>query len=139
MSQTQTNAPIYTREELEKILKMLSEKVEYLAELLEKAEKSISEIHRTLYYEPDVDIKIVDEIEEIRRNLKNKVFDAIDEMIINKLQLDTDIEKYEKEYKVEFPYVSERHLGVVMIKENETVKPAVVWTTYIEVDYYEGE
>ena len=143
-SQTQTpkpflNAPVYEKHELEKILKMLSEKVEYLAELLEKAERSISEIHYILYYKTDVNIKIVDEIAEIGRRLKHAIYDAIDELIINTLQLDTDIEKYERQYNVEFPYVSERHLGVVMLKENETVKPVVIWTTYREVDYYEGE
>jgi len=132
-------APIYTREELEEILRVLSERVKYLAELLERAEKSIREIYYVLYYKSKVDIKIVDKVSEISHELKSSVYDAIDEMIVTELQLDTDIEKYEKQYNVKFPYVSERHLGVVMLKENDAVKPVVIWTDYFVVGYYEGE
>ena len=140
MSQTQSQTPrIYTREDLEEILRVLNERVKHLAELLERAEKSIREIHYILYYKTKVDIKIVDELAEIGLRLKNLIYDAIDELVISELRLDPDIEKYEKQYNVKFPYVSEHHLGVVLLKENETVKPVVVWTTYREVDYYEGE
>ena len=138
-TQSLTNAPVYEKHELEKILKMLSEKVEYLTELLEKAERSISEIHYILYYKTDIDIEIIDEIAKISRKLKSRVYDAIEELVISELQLDTDIEKYERQYNVKFSYDVERQLGVVLLKENDTTKPVVIWTDYSTVDYYEGE
>ena len=110
-----------------------------MAELLERAEKSIREIHYILYYKTKVDIKIVDEIAEIGLRLKNLIYDAIDELVISELRLDPDIEKYEKQYNVKFPYVSERQLGVALVREDSKVKPVVVWTDYSTVDYYEGE
>ena len=143
-SQTQNpktffEAPVYEKHELEEILRVLNVRVKRLAELLERAVKAVDEIYHVLYYKTNVDIKIVDEISEISIRLKSRVYDAIDELIVSELRLDTDIEKYEREYKVEFPYVSERQLGVALLKENETVKPVVVWTDYSTVDYYEGE
>jgi len=142
MSQIQSQiqkAPIYTREKLEKMLRVLNERVGYLAELLERAEKNVGEIHYVLYYKTDIDIEIVDEIAELFRKLKSKVYDAIDKIIVSKLQLDTDIEKYEKQYNVKFNYETERQLGVVMLKENETVEPVVIWTDYSVVSYCKGE
>ena len=150
MSQTQSqtqpqtpksflNAPVYEKHELEEMLRVLSERVKHLAELLEKAERSIREIHYTLYYKTNVDIGIVDEIAEIGHRLKSRVYDAIDEMIIESLKLDVDIGKYKRAYGVEFPYESERQLGVALVREGGEVRPVVVWTNYSEVDYYEGE
>ena len=143
-SQTQNpktffEAPVYTREELEEILRVLSERVKRLAELLERAVKAVDEIYHILYYKTNVDIKIVDEISEISIRLKSRVYDAIDEMIITELQLDTDVGKYKRAYGVEFPYESERQLGVALVREGGEVKPVVVWTDYKSIGFYEGE
>jgi len=140
MSQAQIqNPPIYTREELEEALRAFGEFLEYLAKLLEKAEKSISEIYYILYYKTGIDTEIASEIAETSHNLKIRVYDAIDELIVDRLQLDTDIDKYEKQYNVRFDYTEEKLLGVVMLSENETVKPVVIWTDYKSIGYYEGK
>ena len=138
MSQTQ-KAQVYEKHELEKMLRKLSEKVGYLAELLERAERSIREIHYVLYFKTDVNVKTIDEIAELFRELRDRIYDAVDEMIVRELQLDVDIDKYEKQYNVKFGYTEERLLGVALVAEGGKVKPVAVWTDYEVVGYYEGD
>jgi len=142
MSQTQSQtpkAPVYERHELEKMLRKLSEKVGYLAELLERAERSIRDIHYVLYYKTDVSAKILDEIVGLFYKLRDRIYDAIDELVVRELQLDVDVDKYEEQYNVKFGYGDERLLGVALVVEGGKVKPVVIWTDYSEVGYYEGE
>ena len=150
MSQTQSqtqpqtpksflNAPIYTREELKRKLRELNRKIERVREPLVNAVRAISDIHDILYFELCVRDEILEKLRDAEMQLKDAVYDAIDEMIVNELQLDVDIDKYEKQYNVKFSYDAERQLGVALLKENDTVKPVVIWTDYREVWYYEGE
>jgi len=133
------NAPIYTREELERKLRELSRRVERVRELLDNAVRAISDIHDIFYFKLYVRDEILEKLCDAESQLRDAVYDAIDSAVVESLKLDVDIEKYEREYGVKFSYYSERYLGVVMLKENETVKPVVVWTDYKVVDYYEGE
>jgi hypothetical protein len=132
-------APIYTREELKRKLRELNRRVERVREPLVNAVRAISDIYDILYFELCIRDEILEKLRDAEMQLKDAVYDAIDELVTNELRLDPDIEKYEKEYGVKFTYESERQLGVVILKENETVKPVVIWTDYREVWYYEGE
>jgi len=141
-NQTQTinsKAPIYTREELESKLRKLQSKLDSILEDFDKAYKKLLDIHLKLYKTPSISTDTADKIHSVIKKLESIVYDAVDEIIVNELELDTDIEKYEEEYNVVFSYTEERLLGVVMLSENETVRPVVVWTDYETVDYYEGE
>jgi TolA-binding protein len=140
MTQTQTfKAPIYTIEELEERLKKLSREVEHLSDLWLTARIPLDRIHTILYKKTSVSDSKSSQVDELISELREAIHNAIEEMIINELQLDTDIEKYEREYNVKFTYETERLLGVVMIKDNDTIKPVAIWTDYREIWYYEGE
>jgi hypothetical protein len=144
ISQTQTpksffEAPVFTKEELESKLKDLQSKLDSILEDFNVAHKKLLETHYKFFKMSTVSIGSVEKLYDAILAVRDRVYDIIDEMIVNELDLDTDIEKYEEEYKVHFGYTEERLLGVVMLKENDTVKPVVVWTDYREVGYYEGE
>ena len=128
---------IYTREELERKLRELNTIVRNIAERFKIAEAHLNTVADSLW--STLSYAHYAKFEDKIRDLEDALRDSIDELIIGELQLDTDIEKYEKEYNVKFPYESERQLGVVILKENETVKPVVIWTDYEVVGYYEGE
>jgi len=130
-------APIYAREELEAKIEKLNREIRHLTDLLASAIMPLARIHLFLCKKTSISDDISQRIDELIGELKNVVRDAIDEMIVNELQLDTDIEKYEKQYNVKFDYETERQLGVVILRD--TFKPVVVWTDYDEVRYYEGE
>jgi FtsZ-binding cell division protein ZapB len=132
-------APVYTREELGEKLKQLSERVKHIGELLEKAKSTLDEIYYVVFKELSTNLVVAHNIIEVGDEVEKAVRDAVDEIIIQRLQLDIDIEKYEKRYNVSFPYETERQLGVALIRENSTVKPVVIWTNYKEIGYYEGE
>jgi hypothetical protein len=144
MSQTpfQTQTPnfksffVYTREELEKKLEDLRQVMRNIMQKLHEVKASLDDVAK--YLREHLGYKYDDIINEIIGEIEYNLLDAIDDIIINKLQLDTDIEKYEKLYKVSFPYETERQLGVALVRDGET-KPVVVYTDYQTVDYYEGE
>ena len=135
----EAGAPIYTREELEEQLRKLQSKLDSILGEFSEARRKLVETHYKLYKMWTVSADTADKVYSAIRELESAVYDAIDEMIVNELELDTDIEKYEREYNVVFSYTEERLLGVVMLKDNDTVKPVVIWTDYREVGYYEGE
>ena len=143
-SQTQTQksffeAPIFTREELEKKLRELSEDLRELREALENLRGAFADVLNFIYYKTIVSTETFVKISEKFDELKQAILDAIDETVVNELGLDVDVDKYEKQYNVKFTYETERLLGVALLKDNESVKPAVIWTDYDEVWYYEGE
>jgi hypothetical protein len=132
-------APIYTREELEERLRRLQEKLDYISERLSEALSALDEIYATLQREPAVTTKTLWRVVACDLDVESTVKDAVDEMVVNELKLDTDIEKYEEHFNVEFRHGEERQLGVALLKEGGRVKPVVVWTDYQEIGYYEGE
>jgi hypothetical protein len=145
-SQTQTptqrdffEAPIYTREELESKLRELSERVKHIDELLKKAKSILDEIYYAVFRELSTNLVVAHNIVAVTDEVEKAVRDAVDEIIVQRLQLDTDFEKYEKEFGVTFPYETERQLGVALVRENGKVKPVVIWTDYITLGYSEGE
>jgi hypothetical protein len=135
----ETGAPIYTREELEEKMRELNNDMRELRETLESIRNAFADIVEFLYYKTIVSTETFVNVSEKFKELEQSILDAVDESIINELELDTDIDKYEREYGVKFSYETEKLLGVVMLKENETVRPVVIWTDYKMVDYYEGE
>jgi len=132
-------APIYTKEELEEKIDILNGRVGEIMEWYREAYKILNDMYRALYEELGTNTSTVRIVDDAIFNLDYAVKNAIDKIIINVLELDTDIEKYEKQYNVEFPYETERLLGIVMLKEGEAVKPVVIWTDYRDVGYVEGE
>jgi glutamine synthetase adenylyltransferase len=132
-------APVYTREELEEELKKIREVLREFHRMLENLHDTYRDILNYIYYNTIISTETFHRVCEKFDELEQAILDAIDESVVNELQLDTDIEKYEEQYNVKFRYESERQLGVVLLKENETVKPVVIWTDYKTIDYYEGE
>jgi hypothetical protein len=130
---------IYTREELEEKLRELSERVKHIGELLRKAKSALDEVYYAVFRELSTNLVVAHNIIEAGDEVEKAVRDAVDEIIVQRLQLDTDIDKYEKEFGVTFPYEAERQLGVALVREDSEVKPVVIWTDYKTVDYYEGE
>jgi len=143
-SQTQTPtqkdffAPIYTREELERKLRKLNEKLRFVFERLELIRK-LMEIPSYLYYELSVDMDVAWGVGRRISHVAGEIYDIIDTIIIRELGLDTDIEKYEERYNVKFRYESERQLGVALVREGAELKPVVVWTDYKSLWYHEGK
>jgi hypothetical protein len=132
-------APVYTREELEEKISKLSREVEHISDLWLAARMPLDRILTLLYKKTSISDASSQKVDELISELRSAIHDAIDELIIKELGLDTDIDKYEEQYHVKFTYETERLLGVVMLKEDETVKPVVVWTDYKSIGYYEGE
>jgi len=142
---TQTQTPtqrdffeIYTREELERKLRKLNEKLRFVFERLELIRK-LMEIPSYLYYELSVDIDVAEGVGRRISHVADEIYDIIDTIIVRELGLDTDIEKYEELYNIKFSYETEKQLGVVLLKENESAKPIVIYTDYSRVWYTEGE
>jgi hypothetical protein len=148
MSQTRTQtpsklesffeAPIYTREELEEKLRRLNEKLERITGKLREFEGALDEIFAMFVCEQAISMGTVWRMFKWRLSIENVVQDAVAELIVKELQLDVATGKYEKLYGVKFTHETERIVGVVLLKENETLKPAVIWTNYEIVGYYEG-
>jgi len=107
--------------------------------LLDIAISAIRDIHGFFYFEPHVRDETLEKLRDAEIQLRDAVYDAVDEMIVRELQLDVDIDKYEEQYNVRFLYDSERQLGVALVAEGDKVKPVVIWTDYEVVGYYEGE
>jgi hypothetical protein len=134
MSQAQTQAPAqYSREQLDREIKRLSREVKRIDRLLKRAIEPVSHIQRLMYGKASVSVEKPDEISKIVKKLVRTVFDAIDEMVINELQLDTNFERYSIKPQLD----GKQWLGVALLRENNTVKPVVIWTDYENVGYYE--
>jgi hypothetical protein len=124
---------------LELKLSNLKSKIDYLTRNFHTAWRNLIETRRKLAETSSISLETVTRFDNAMEELKNIIYDAVDEMIINKLKLDTNVEKYENEFGVRFTYESERQLGVVLLQEGETVKPVVVCTDYKSLWYSEGE
>jgi hypothetical protein len=131
-------APVYTREELETKLRRLNEKLSTVFRKLELF-RELVEIPSDLYYSLLVDIDTAEYIGRKICHLVDEIYDLIDAIIVRALNLDVDIDKYERQYNVKFTYETERQLGVALVKEDDKVRPVVVWTDYETIGYYEGE
>ena len=131
-------APIYTRKELEEKLRRLNEKLRPIFRRLELF-RELVEIPSDLYYSLLVDIDTAERVGRKISHLADEIYDLIDEAIIKELGLDVDVDKYERQYGVKFTYETERQLGVALVKEDNEVRPVVVWTDYETIGYYEGE
>ena len=142
MSQTPETPQAFeiSRYDLELRLLWLNEKLKELRELYDKIFKSLA--------------KLIDMLEEMRaeeakKRLINIVlefwripYDAVYEVARNRLGLDVDIEKYERQYGVRFARdESKKLIGATLMRDSDTntVKPVVVYIDYEEIWYSEGE
>ena len=132
-------APIYTREELEFKLERLEWKIDYLLRNFHIAWRNLIETRAKLAETHSISTNTVSRFDNAIEELKNIIYDAVDEMVVNELKLDTDIEKYEEQYNVKFKHGEERQLGVALLREGEVVKPVVIYTDYKNLRYCEGE
>jgi hypothetical protein len=131
--------PVYSIGELKEKLDEINRDLKEFNEIMKSLREAFREILNFMYYKTVISTETFSKICEKFDELEHSILDAIDESIVNKLQLDTDIEKYERAFNVKFYFDDERQLGVVMLKENGTTKPVVIWTDYQTVGYYEGE
>jgi predicted nuclease with TOPRIM domain len=138
-TQTQDFFEIYSVEELRKRLDEINSDLKEFKEIMENLRGAFRDVLNFMYYKTVISTETFSKICEKFDSLKHLIFDAIDEWLVNKLQVDTDIEKYERAFNVSYYCDGERQLGVVLLRENDVVKPVVVWTDYKEVGYIEGE
>ena len=132
-------APVYTREELDSELEKLVLRIKHMLEDFNESSARLSRVEYELNRDLSVSTRTVSRFHEILEELRSALQDAIDEMVVNRLRLDTDIEKYERAFNVKFDYESERQLGVALLREGGELKPVVVWTDYSRIGYYEGK
>jgi Mg2+ and Co2+ transporter CorA len=130
---------IYTREELETKLKHLEIKLERVFKLAEDIRRSVDALWWHLYQERLATGDELRKLDELQRELVDFIYDLVDAIIARELKLDVDIDKYEKQYGIKFYEGDEHFVGVALVKENNEVKPVVVWTDYLTVGYTEGE
>jgi len=142
MSQTpsQTQTPesflhVYTREELENRLRELNEKVRRVYELWSEALRLLNKVVREIRGE--VCWTITEKLYRAVNEIRDAVKDAIEDMAFHKIVFE-DIEKFDIN-PYDFLEFYEKPLGVVLLKENESAKPIVIYTDYSRVWYTEGE
>jgi hypothetical protein len=134
----ETKAPIYTKDELDGKIKRLKKEITELNTLWSNTRKLLDTIYVLLCKKMGINANSVQKINELIYEFRDAIYDVIDELVVSELELDTDIEKYEKQYNVAFSYDTERLLGVVMLKEDDTTRPVVVWTDYKSIGYWRG-
>jgi hypothetical protein len=132
-------APIYTEEELNKKLDTLHDKMLRIIEPYSVAYRRLLDMLAAMDAMLSISRDALHMVDHAIVDLENAVKDAIDEMIVNELQLDTDIDKYEKQYNVCFGYTEERLLGVVMLRAGGITYPVVIWTDYKRIGFLAGE
>jgi hypothetical protein len=132
--------PTYTKEEFEAKINMLNRAI---LEIIQSMEMSL----RHLY---DVEKKIAGELPlsesfEYAHMIYNEslviqeiVDDALDVLVVKTLHPDPDVEKYEEQYNIDLDCGEERVYGVVLLRENDKVKPVVIWRNYSIVSYWRG-
>jgi predicted nuclease with TOPRIM domain len=129
-------ATVYTREKLERELRELNNDLRELREALENLRHAFAEVLDFIYYKTIVSTETFTKITKKFDELKQAILDAINESIVNKLELDVDIEKYNVKFTT---YESEKPLGVALMQNGETVRPVIVYTDYITINYRKGE
>jgi hypothetical protein len=132
-------APVYTREELDSALRELALRIERILGDFSEACARLSRVRYELERDLSVSAGAVGRLNRAVEELRSTLQDAVDEMIVSRLRLDTDIEKYEGAFGVKFRCRPERQLGVVLVRDGETVRPVVIWSDYVRVGYCEGE
>jgi hypothetical protein len=130
-AQSKPQAPIYTREELEEKLRRLNEKLRHIAEKMREVSRLLDEVKRIIRGE--VCWTIADKLYSAIDDLEAIVKNAIEDMAFHEIAFDDAEGPYDI---LEF---YQKPLGVVMLKENDVVKPVVIWTNYEIVWYSEGE
>jgi DNA-directed RNA polymerase subunit F len=128
----------YSRRELEKKLEKLSETVKYLYSVLNDAENAVYRILEwiLLYHNGNKKWEYQERLAEAREKLEKLVDDIVDELIVRELNPDSDIAKYERQYKLDLE-LAEQTLGVVILRD--TRKPVAIFRTKFGVHYFEGE
>lgn len=107
-----------TVEEFKKRLKDVEKEIKPLVKKFEATMKALSELLDTFYkMEHDVYLNVRVAVSD----LEYAVLDAIDEIVARELYLDRDLEKYEKEYGVNFLKEEWRVIGIATLE-----KPYVV-------------
>jgi hypothetical protein len=121
---------VYTKEDLERELKRVEEKVSHILELWEDASRGLFRLWRYLSYS-EGDLDIVNELYDRARDLETLVYDIVDTVITRELGLDVDLDKYNVKYE------TERVLGVVLVRDGDSITPVVICTDYKRIYYYE--
>jgi hypothetical protein len=135
-----TQPPTYDKEELEARVNRLNKVILDIVQSMEIALKQLYEVEEKIARE----LPLPESFEYSHKlymeelNVKEIIEDAIDTLVEKTLYPDPDVEKYERQYNVDFGYGDERVYGVVLLRENDKVKPVVIWRDYSIINYYEG-
>ena len=142
MSQTPETPQAFeiSRYDLELRLLGLNEKLKELREQYERVFSELVKLGDTLNKlgARETSLKLIDIIMEF----KDIFYDGVGEMVVNRLGLDVNIEKYERQYGVRFARdESKKLIGATLMRDSDTdtVKPVVVYIDYEEIWYSEGE
>jgi len=141
MSQTQSPAPgetlIYPEEVLREKIRELAEVVISIRQLEHTVHENLNSI-RTILIKKLPPHKIIEYHEKIlseKDHIKQLVQSAIDILIESALQVDKDVEKYKRLYKVDFKCDNGHVVGVVLVKKGNKVRPVAIATNYASVNY----
>jgi hypothetical protein len=134
-----SETPVYAKELLEVKLRNLQWKMDWLLRNFHVAWRNLMETRGKLAETSSISLETVTRFDNAMEELKNTIYDAVDEMIVNELRLDVDVEKYEKQYRVKFSHDSEHIVGVALLESGGKVKPVAICTDYKTLWYHEGE
>lgn len=132
--------PTYTKEELEARINHLNKVILEIIQSMEMALKHLYEVEKKIAKElpPLESFEYSHKLYMESINIQEIVNDALDTLIDKTLYPDPDVEKYEREYGVDLNCGETRIYGVVLLKENDKVKPVVIWRNYSIVNYWRG-
>jgi len=132
--------PTYTKEELETRINRLNKIVLDIIQSMEIALKQLYEVEKKIAKElpPLESFEYSHKLYMEELSIEEIINDALDTLIDKTLYPDPDIKKYEEQYSIDFGYDSERVHGVVLLRENDKVKPVIIWRDYSIINYYAG-
>jgi hypothetical protein len=135
-----TLPPTYTKEELEARINHLNKVILEIIQSMEMAQKHLYNLEKRIAKELPLSesFEYSHKIYMESMRIQEIVNDALDTLIDKTLYPDPDVEKYEKQYNVDLNCGDERVYGVVLLRENDRVKPVVIWRNYSIVNYWRG-
>jgi hypothetical protein len=86
-----------------------------------------------------IDPKLYEAISNLSEELKKKLDEAAENVVVNEAKLDREVEKYEKLYGVKFHVEDGKILGVALVREKNKVRPVAVSISRDKVRFIEGK
>jgi hypothetical protein len=124
---------------LEARLERAVEKASKILESRHRIEREIDYLIYAILNRIKVDESIVETVFSLSEELKRKLDEAVENIVVSEAKLDREVEKYERQYGVRFHAREGRILGVALVREESRVKPIAVWMSREKVGYIEGD